>query len=277
MVRVRTYTAFAILAIFLASLFQPLTELSQNKQFETEGRSQTIWSGNVVLNNHYTVAVTDELVVSSCTNVTMANNVRIYVEGRLTVEGTENCPVYFDYAGNGDHMGIQFNSSSNGRGSRIDNASIIHSTYGITIYGSNPYLANITIYDADDVGVDMFNSATPTIRNLEINESGQDWTFPQYWRYGVGLSVGSGSAPNVDGLKVTNAVTRGLNLWGNSGGLFKNLTIDNITGATLAESAGIWVEDSIPLIESVSVDRSHYEMVYLDGFIRNPIQHQNVV
>ena len=65
-------------------------------------------------------------------------------------------------------MGIQFNSSSNGRGSKIDNASIIHSTYGITVYGSDPYLANVTIWNPDDVGVDLFNSATPTIRNLVL-------------------------------------------------------------------------------------------------------------
>ena len=89
----------------------------------------------------------------------MSNGVRIFVEGRITVEGTSSCPVYFDFAGGGDHMGIQFNSSSNGRGSKIDNASIIHSTYGITIYGSDPYLANVTVWNADDVAVDMFNLA----------------------------------------------------------------------------------------------------------------------
>ena len=141
------------------------------------------------------------------------------LKAELSVEGTKICPVFFDYAGGGDHMGIQFNASSNGRGSKIDNASIVHSTYGITVYASNPYLANITVFDPDDVGVDLFNSATPTIRNLVIDEAGQDWTFPSYWRYGIGLSIGAGSAPNVDGLTVNDAVTRGLNIWGNSGGI----------------------------------------------------------
>ena len=68
-------------------------------------------------------------------------------------------------------MGIQFNSSSNNRGSKIDNASIIHSTYGITVYSSNPVLSNVSIFDPDDVGVDLFNSATPVIRNLLIEEA----------------------------------------------------------------------------------------------------------
>ncbi|MEL0100831.1 MAG: right-handed parallel beta-helix repeat-containing protein, partial [Euryarchaeota archaeon] len=261
MVKGRAYTAFIVLAMLLLSPYVNSVELTPSEISETTGRAQTIWSGNIVLNNNYGVAVTDELVISACTNVTMASGVRIYVDGRLTVEGTKSCPVYFDYAGSGDHMGIQFNTSSNGRGSKIDNASIIHSTYGITIYGSNPHLANVTIFDADDVAVDLFNSATPTIRNLEINESGQDWITPQYWRYGIGLSVGAGSAPNVDGMKITNAVTRGLNLWGNSGGLYRNISIDNVTGAILAMSAGIWVEDSIPLLESVSVDKSDHGVI----------------
>lgn len=253
----KSVSAVGLLIIFCLSSQSPIF-LSVDEISETSGRAQTTWSGEVVLNNHHTVSVTDELIISACTNVTMSNGVRIFVEGRITVEGTSNCPVYFDYAGGGDHMGIQFNSTSNGRGSRIDNASIIHSTYGLTIYGSDPYLANVTIWNADDVAVDMFNSATPTIRDMVIDEAGQDWNFPTYWRYGIGLSIGAGSAPNIDGLTITDAVTRGVNLWGNSGGLLRNITISNITGATLAEAAGIWVEDSVPLLEGVSVNRSDH-------------------
>ena len=250
-------SAVGLLIIFCLSSQSPIF-LNVDDVSEASGRAQTTWSGEVVLNSHHTISVTDELIISACTNVTMSNGVRIFVEGRITVEGTSNCPVYFDYAGGGDHMGIQFNSTSNGRGSRIDNASIIHSTYGITIYGSNPYLANVTIWNADDVAVDMFNSATPTIRDMVIDEAGQDWNFPTYWRYGIGLSIGAGSAPNVDGLTITDAVTRGVNLWGNSGGLLRNITISNITGATLAEAAGVWVEDSVPLLEGVLVNRSDH-------------------
>ncbi|MBA4694507.1 MAG: right-handed parallel beta-helix repeat-containing protein [Candidatus Poseidoniales archaeon] len=257
MVRSKTVSAIVILSIFLISIQSPIL-LSESENSLTNGRSQTTWSGNIVLNNHHTIPVTDELVITACTNVTMSNGVRIYVEGRITVEGTSNCPVYFDFAGGGDHMGIQFNSSSNGRNSRIDNASIVHSTYGITIYGSDPYLANVTIWNPDDVGIDMFNSATPTIRDLVIDEAGQDWNFPSYWRYGIGISIGAGSAPNIDGLTITDAVTRGVNMWGNSGGLIRNLSVVNITGATLAQAAGIWVEDSVPLIEYAAVDKSDH-------------------
>jgi hypothetical protein len=257
---VRPAQVFTVLTVLLLSSFSPMLIISADAS-QTSGRAQNTWSGNVVLNNHHTINVTDELVISACTNITMASGVRIYVEGRITVEGTETCPVFFDSAGEGDHMGLQFNSSSNSRGSRIDNASIIHATYGITIYASNPYLANVTIWNADDVAIDMFDSATPTIRDMVIDEAGQDWSIPSYWRYGIGFSVGAGSAPNVDGLSINDAVTRGVNLWGNSGGLFRNISITNVTGATLAESSGVWIEDSVPLFEGVSVDKSDHGVI----------------
>ncbi len=260
MERVRTTPVFTVLAVLLLSSFSPMliinTEASQ-----TSGRAQNTWSGNVVLNSPHTINVTDELVISACTNITMANGVRIYVEGRITVEGTESCPVIFDSAGGGDHMGIQFNASSNSRGSRIDNASIVHSTYGITIFSSNPHIANTTIWDADNVAIDIFDSATPTIRDVVIDEAGQDWNFPTNWRYGIGLSIGAGSAPNVDGLSVNDAVTRGVNMWGNSGGILRNITINNVSGSTLAEAAGVWVEDSVPLFEGVSIDKSDHGVI----------------
>ena len=119
----KTASAVALLIMFLLSSQSPIF-LNQEIVNEATGRAQTTWSGDVALNSHYTISVTDELVISACTNVTMSNGVRIFVEGRITVEGTSSCPVYFDFAGGGDHMGIQFNSSSNGRGSKIDNASI---------------------------------------------------------------------------------------------------------------------------------------------------------
>ena len=260
MVGERVGISLFLLGMFILSVQSPIA-LHQEVENPTQGRAQTVWSGTVVLNNHHTIPITDELVISPCTNITMANGIRIYVEGRLLVEGTTNCPVYFDYAGGGDHMGIQFNSTSNGRGSRIDNASFVHATYGITIYNSDPYIANVTIWNPDDVGIDMFNSATPTIRDLVVNQAGQDWNFPTYWRYGIALSIGASSAPNIDRVTINDVVTRGLNIWGNSGGIIRNVSIANVTGATLAQAAGVWVEDSVPLIEHIDVDRSDHGLI----------------
>ena len=51
-------------------------------------RAVTTWNGNVWLNDSYTVAITDELVITSCTQIWMDSVTRIYVDGRLTIEGT---------------------------------------------------------------------------------------------------------------------------------------------------------------------------------------------
>ena len=88
MMRSKVATSLLLLTIFLLSIQSPLL-LENSQSSETSGRAQTIWSGQVTLNNHYTIPVTDELVIEECTNVTMSNDVRIYVEGRITVEGQQ--------------------------------------------------------------------------------------------------------------------------------------------------------------------------------------------
>ena len=91
MVRSKVTSALLLITIFLLSVQSPLM-LESARVSETSGRSQTTWSGSVVLNNDYTVLVTDELVVSACTNVTMSNGVRIYVEGRICLLYTSPSP-----------------------------------------------------------------------------------------------------------------------------------------------------------------------------------------
>ena len=79
MVRGSAYTVFIILTLMIVYPFAPMVELYESENSETSGRAQTTWSGSMVLNNHFTVPVTDELIISSCTNVTMSSGVRIYV------------------------------------------------------------------------------------------------------------------------------------------------------------------------------------------------------
>ena len=160
----------------------------------------------------------------------------------------------------GLHYGIQFNQSSYGRGSIIDNLSIVNSMYGVTIYGSNPALNNVTVVNPSRVAVDLFSSANPTIRDLVVDQAGRGFSYAD-WRYGIGLSVGAGSAPVVE-RAVLSDMRIGLNIWGDSGGIFSGVTIDNVTAeGALAISAGVWVEDSRPLITNVSVDKSDYGML----------------
>ena len=89
-----------------------------------------------------------------------------------------------------------------------------------------------------------------------IEGGGQDIPLNTNWRKGIGLSVGASSSPIVNGALINDLVTRGLNYWGNSGGIISNLHVSNISGATTTIAAGIWVEDSLPLIIDSSIKRS---------------------
>jgi len=226
-----------------------------------EARSQTTWTGSVTVTTTYTVSVFDELIISPCTEVEMGSGARIYIEGRLTVEGTETCPVVLTSLTGSDHEGIQFNSSSNNRGSKLDNLTIESSIYGITMYGSNPVIHNLTILNPDRVGIDLFSSSSPQIYDLVIDQAGRFLPFQNDWRYGLGLSVGSGSTPLVDGATFTDHLTRAINIWGGSGGVFRNLVMSNISGSSWVISAGAWVEDSQPLLTNLSVDRADHGIV----------------
>ena len=67
----------------------------------TEGRAQTTWSGTQTLTGTYTIGVADEVVIQPCTVVQLQANERIVVDGRLTVLGTESCPVVLEASGLG--------------------------------------------------------------------------------------------------------------------------------------------------------------------------------
>lgn len=232
------------------------------------GRAQTTWSGTVLLSSTTTVAVNDELVISACTTVQLGSGVRLVVDGRLTVQGTTTCPVIFEAAGSLDHEGIQFNASSLGRGSRIDNLTLLDATYGITMFGGDARFHNLTIDSPDRVGIDLFG-ATPVFEDLTVVDAGQN-AIQTDWRFGLGLSVGAGSAPVVKRADFSGITTRGLNVWGGSGGVFQDITMDNITGSSLAYVAGVWVEDSVPLLQRMSIDRADNGLVvrHVDDTLR---------
>ena len=240
-------------------VLSPASDLDESAPVEAEHASpkaQTTWSGTVTVTTSYTIAVFDELVVSACTQIELGAGARIYIEGRLTVEGTRSCPVVMYSFASSDHEGLQFNSSSNGRGSVIDNLTIEDSIYGVTMYGSNPFFANLTIINPDRVGMDLFSGSSPTIHDLYIDQAGRMVPFQNDWRYGIGLSIGDGSTPIVDGAYFTDHLTRAINIWGGSGGLVRNVVMDNISGSSWAMVAGVWVEDSQPLLTNLTIDKS---------------------
>jgi len=219
-------------------------------------RSTTVWSGTVSLPDGYLVQSNQVLVIQSGTTVLLGEGERLGVDGRLTVEGTLGSPVLIDSI-SGDHEGLQFNTTSMGKNSVVENLTIISSVYGVTIYGSDPEMNNLTVNNADRVSVDMFNGASPKFRDLVIEGGGQDIHGASLsWRYGIGLSFGDGSAPIVENAQINGLVTRGVNVWANGGGLLAGVNVSNVSGATLAAAAGIWVEDSIPLFTDSMVTKS---------------------
>ena len=256
---------FSMLLMTLILALTPLTNLpldssplDNNVESKASTKAQTTWNGLVQLTESYTISVTDELVISPCTTVELSASSRLFVDGRLIIQGSNSCPVVFSQLGSGLHYGIQFNSSSSGRGSVIDNITIEDATYGITIYGSDPQLNNVTITNPSRVGIDLFSSANPVIHDLVINQAGKGFSYAD-WRYGLGLSVGAGSTPVVERASMTDLRIRGLNIWGSSGGIYREISIDNVSaeGANVI-SAGVWIEDSQPLITDLSVDKSDY-------------------
>jgi hypothetical protein len=218
-------------------------------------KATTVWSGSIFLNDGYNVQNGQILIVQAGTNIFLGDDEEINIDGRISIIGSLTSPVILESL-TGNHNGIVFNSTSNGLNSNIDNLTINDSKYGITIYASDPKISNLKVVNADNVAVDLFNGASPIITNLTIVGGGQDvHASSTSWRYGIGLSVGYNSAPLIDGISIDGLITRGINFWGNSGGLLSNINITNITGATLSTSAGIWVEDSIPLLVDVFVNR----------------------
>ncbi|DAC17620.1 MAG TPA: hypothetical protein D7H90_05275, partial [Candidatus Poseidoniales archaeon] len=162
MERKRALIAFNLLTLLLMMSVAPVVQPFQDETFgsEVSARATTTWSGTVQLTSDYFVNVQNELLITSCTSIVMSPGIRIYVDGRLTVQGTPTCPIVLSSSSTtSDHEGIQFNSSSNGRGSTINHMHIEDAVFGMTLYGSDPILNNVTIFNPDRVGIDMFGSS----------------------------------------------------------------------------------------------------------------------
>ncbi|DAC45636.1 MAG TPA: hypothetical protein D7H82_05480, partial [Candidatus Poseidoniales archaeon] len=258
--------SFAIVILLMIVSFSHIVSSS-------DSRTTTVWSGTVILPDGYLVDSGEVLSITPGTTVSIGSGHSIDVDGRIIISGTVSSPIVMNSI-SGNHEGLVFNYSSDGLGSRIDNLSVYDSKYGVTIYGSDPIISNLSVTNADNVAVDLYGGASPVISDLIISGGGQDvHGFSTTWRYGIGLSIGAYSTPIVRGAQIDGLITRGINHWGNSGGLLSDLSVSNISGSTLAIAAGIWVEDSIPLIEDSIVSRSDngiYVRHITDGWATRP-------
>ena len=251
-----------LISVLLFTSLSPLAPLSleSTDKADTSARATTTWAGTMTLTSDYTVAAGDTLVIDAGATISFADNVRLYVEGELDVDGTSTSPATITRSSNAiAHEGIQFNATSRGRGSVINHLNIQHAEWGITIYNSNPTLNDVRIENPDYVGIDMFDNANPTIQRLSVQDGGQDVASSSTNnRYGIGLSIGASSNPLVLGASFDNLTTRAVNMWGDSSGFLRDLEISNISaiGNSGWLSAGIWVEDSVALFDNVTIDRS---------------------
>ena len=258
----RGKTVILLISVLLFTSLSPLAPLSleSTDKTDTSARATTTWAGTMTLTSDYTVAAGDTLVIDAGATISFADNVRLYVEGELDVDGTSTSPATITRSSNAiAHEGIQFNATSRGRGSVINHLNIQHAEWGITIYNSNPTLNDVRIENPDYVGIDMFDNANPTIQRLSVQDGGQDVASSSTNnRYGIGLSIGASSNPLVLGATFDNLTTRAVNMWGDSSGFLRDLEISNISaiGNSGWLSAGIWVEDSVALFDNVTIDRS---------------------
>ena len=113
----------------------------------------------------------------------------------------------------------------------------------------------MTIFNPDRVGIDMFGSSSPVIRDLHVEQ-----VVEMYRSKTTGVTALVCLLVMVQHrlykAYFTDHLLRGLNLWGASGGLYRDIVMDNISGSVLGEAAGVWVEDSVPLFEDLSIDKS---------------------
>ena len=171
----RPRIAFAIMAILILVSCSNLVSSS-------ESRTTTVWSGNVILPDGYLVDSGEVLSISPGTTVSIGSGHSLDVDGRIIVSGSVSSPVVMNSI-SGNHEGLVFNYSSDGLGSRVENLSVVDSKYGVTIYGSDPVISNLTVNNADNVAVDLYGGASPIIADLVITGGGQDvHGFSTTWR-----------------------------------------------------------------------------------------------
>jgi len=284
---VRAAVLFTLLMLFspLASLPAPSNDAEldfSDPQDSASTRALIIWSGTVDIPNDFTVAAGDELRIYAGTTVQLGPGVRVYIEGKIVAQGTQVDPITVQVEpGYIWHDGFQFNATSRNRGSSLRNMTFSDAQFGITIYNSDPVLEDILFDNVDLVAIDMFDAANPIIRRANFHEGGKDVHGTMtHWRYGIGLSVGASSAPFVEDVTFFNQTTRAISYWGGSGGVIRHVNISDVGGATMNISAGIFVEDSFPLIEHINIskcDNGIYVLHRTDNVTTRPVFKNTVV
>ena len=258
------------------------SELDTPEIQDASSRALIIWSGTVDVPNDFTVAAGDELRIYAGSTILLGPGVRVFIDGKIVAQGTQADPITVEVqTGFIWHDGFQFNATSRNRGSSLRNMTFSDAQFGITIYDSNPVIEDVLFDNVDLVAIDLFDSASPIIRRVNFDEGGKDVHGTMtHWRYGIGLSIGASSAPYVEDVTFFNQTTRAISYWGGSGGVIRHVNISDVGGATMNISAGIFVEDSFPLIEHINIskcDNGIYVLHRTDNVTTRPVFKNTVI
>ena len=82
--------AFSIITVLLLSTTLPLAANAAT------GKTTTVWSGTVILQDGYTVGAQDVLVVQAGTTIRLGADEDITVDGRITIQGNQTSPVVLE-------------------------------------------------------------------------------------------------------------------------------------------------------------------------------------
>ena len=83
-----------LISVLLFASLSPLAtfSLESSQTADTAARATTTWAGTMTVTSDYTVAAGDTLVIDAGATISFADNVRLYVEGELDVDGTLTSP-----------------------------------------------------------------------------------------------------------------------------------------------------------------------------------------
>ena len=116
----------------------------------------------------------------------------------------------------------------------------------------NPVMENLTVVNPDRVAVDLFSSAAPRITDLFVDQAGATSASRPTGVTGL-VCRWAPVQPHREACRLFRHPDPCGQHLGWSGGSIQGITVDNCTGSSWAMVAGIWVEDSQPLLTNISI------------------------
>ena len=117
------------------------------------------WSGNVIMNQSFTVNSGTTLRILPVTNISFAIGASLNVNGVLNAQGTSSQPITFTRSGSSGNWGSIVLSGSGANGSTINYANIQNGTQIDITSASNITISNCHITDNSNIGINVYSSS----------------------------------------------------------------------------------------------------------------------